>query len=244
MISLQNALEPSSSAPAAVGPKQRMAALARASATPATRGASGPTTTRAAPTSRARATTASPSRASTSRTATSRAMPALPGAHTTSGVLGERASACTRACSRAPPPMTRTVSGTSRSDRADEVVDRDRAQRLIAARTTGAELQRDAGDRLRVGSLDDVDEIELAERRPLGLDRGAQLLHLTVDLADPGGVVLDRLHSLRRERGEHDVGGHLLLLVRRLTSLGSLLPDRDRGPQRDPAPPSRGASAW
>ncbi len=36
------------------------------------------------------------------------AIPALPGAHSTSGACGERASARTIACSRPPPPTTRT----------------------------------------------------------------------------------------------------------------------------------------
>ena len=51
MISLQNAFEPSSSAPAAPGPKHAIPAAASASATPATSGASGPTTTSDTPSS-------------------------------------------------------------------------------------------------------------------------------------------------------------------------------------------------
>src|SRR6202034_2127058 len=58
------------------------------------------------------------------------------------------------------------------------------------------------------GRLDHVDEIPLAERRPLRLDRGAELLDLAVDLADPRRIVLDRLHPLRVEPREHDVGRH------------------------------------
>src|SRR5205807_10052274 len=46
-------------------------------------------------------------------------------------------------------------------------------------------------------------------RGPLGRDLGPQLLDLLVDLADAGGVVLDRLHTLGGERREHDVGRHL-----------------------------------
>ena len=52
MTSLANALLPSSRAAAADGPKQAMPAARTASATPATSGASGPTTTRSASTSR------------------------------------------------------------------------------------------------------------------------------------------------------------------------------------------------
>ena len=49
MISFANALEPSSRAAAADGPKQRTPAAASASVSPATSGASGPTTTRSTP---------------------------------------------------------------------------------------------------------------------------------------------------------------------------------------------------
>src|SRR5690606_16410362 len=49
MTSLENALEPSSWAAAAPGPKTGTPAARTASATPATSGASGPTTTRSAP---------------------------------------------------------------------------------------------------------------------------------------------------------------------------------------------------
>ena len=48
----------------------------------------------------------------------------------------------------------------------------------------------------------------MAERRPLRLDGGAELLHLLVDLLDAMRIVLDRLHALGGERREHDVGGH------------------------------------
>ena len=52
------------------------------------------------------------------------------------------------------------------------------------------------------------------ERRPLRLDGRAELLDLAVDLADPAGVVLDRLHALGGQRRQHDVGRHLTLLTR------------------------------
>src|SRR5207237_878717 len=112
------------------------------------------------------------------------------------------------ACSRAPEPTTRTRS----SDGANEVVDRDRGQRLVLGGAPRAELERYPRDRLLVRGLDHVDEVEVAERRPLRLDRRAQLLDLPVDLLDAGRVVLDRLYSLGRERREHDVGRHGSLL--------------------------------
>ena len=81
-------------------------------------------------------------------------------------------------------------------------------ERLVAGRAARAELERDARHRLLVGRLDDVDEVEAAERRPLRLDGRAELLDLLVDLADALRVVLDRLHALGRQGREHDVGGH------------------------------------
>src|SRR6185437_10772390 len=222
MISLQNALEPSSRAASLVGPKQRMPASVIASTTPATNGASGPTTTRSGAMSRAAPSTAPGSARSTGRVCASWAMPTLPGAQTSLGLRGDRASAWTMACSRAPEPRTRTVSfnrlvpssscrRAGPSDQADEVVDGDGGQRLIAAGPPRAQLQRDARDRLLVGRLDHVDEIKLAQGGPLGLHRGPELLDLPVDLLDPPGVVLDRLDAVGRQGGEHDVGGHLAL---------------------------------
>ena len=77
------------------------------SATPAASGASGPMTVRSAPSAAASASTASGSVASTGATGTSRAMPGLPGAQTTD-VPGSEAICTASACSRAPPPTTRT----------------------------------------------------------------------------------------------------------------------------------------
>src|SRR4051812_7359523 len=109
-------------------------------------------------------------------------MPGLPGAAITSGACGERLSARTIACSRPPAPTTRTRRGTSGSVRTsvqclrtgpleagDEVVDGDRDERLVPRRPARAELERDARHRALVGRLDDADEVELPERRPLGL---------------------------------------------------------------------------
>ena len=57
MICLANDLEPSMAAARRLGPKHRMPDACSASATPATSGASGPTTTRSAPVARARPAT-------------------------------------------------------------------------------------------------------------------------------------------------------------------------------------------
>ncbi len=63
MISFANAFDPSSIAAAALGPKHAIPASRTASATPATRGASGPMTTRSTPSFDARAATAAGSEA-------------------------------------------------------------------------------------------------------------------------------------------------------------------------------------
>src|SRR5207244_646455 len=184
--------EPSIRAAAAVGPKARIPSSVRASTTPATSGASGPTTTR-----------------STRSSLAARAIPALPGAAISSGRCGLLSSARTIACSRPPPPTTRTRF-TCRpplarsSERRDELVDRDRRERLVARRPARAELERDPCDRLLVGRLDHVHEVVVAEHRPLGLHRGAELLHLAVHLADARGVVLQRLNALGRESRQED----------------------------------------
>ena len=57
------------------------------------------------------------------------------------------------------------------------------------------------------GRLDHVHEVEPAEHGPLGLDGGAELLDLLVDLADALRVVLDRLDALGCEGAEQDEGG-------------------------------------
>ena len=91
------------------GPKAAIPAASRASTSPATSGASGPTTTRSTPSAAAAETIPRTSSAPTSRQRASAAMPALPGAHSSSGAPPERASARTIACSRPPPPTTRTL---------------------------------------------------------------------------------------------------------------------------------------
>src|SRR3954449_7098950 len=209
------AFDPSMRAAAADGPKARMPAAPSMSTSPSTSGASGPTITRSTPRDRAAATipltfpTLMPSPSNPSR-----AMPGLPGVARTSGACGLRASARASACSRPPEPTTRTR-GTSECR--DELVDRDRRERLVAGRAARPELHRYARHGGLVRRLDDVHEVVLPERRPLCLDRGAQRLDLLVDLLDPARVVLHGLHALGRELGQHDVGRHSGLLSRRLS---------------------------
>src|SRR5450830_1201898 len=107
MTSLANAVEPSSCAAAALGPKTAIPASRTASATPATRGASGPTMTRSTPSPVARAATAAPSSGSTGCSLASCPIPGFPGAACSAVTCGSRDNARTRACSRAPVPTTR-----------------------------------------------------------------------------------------------------------------------------------------
>src|SRR4051794_23128550 len=209
MISLACAFEPSIRAAAALGPKARMPALKQASTRPATRGASGPTTTRSQRCSCASATRPATSVAATSKQSTlSRTSPAFPGAAMTSGDCGLRSNTRTSACSRPPEPTTRTL---FKSERGDEVVYRDGGHRLVASGAAAAQLHRDPRHRLFVGRLDDVHEVEAPERGPLGLDGRPELLDLLVDLADARRVVLEGLNSLGVERREHHVGRHRVL---------------------------------
>ena len=121
-------------------------------------------------------------------------MPALPGAASSSGRCGLRSSARTSACSRPPAAddqyAHRAYSAAMNSSTGIATSD---SYLRGAAR---AELERHARHRLLVRRLDDVHEVEAAERGPLRLDRRTELLDLLVHLADPRGVVLDRLDPL------------------------------------------------
>src|SRR4051794_30915016 len=145
----------------------------------------------------------------------SSAIPALPGAQNSSGRLTERASARTMACSRPPPPTTRTFIGTAvgGSKRLRELLRRDRGQGLAAHRPARAELDGDLCHGLLVRRLDDGDEVVRAESRPLLLDRHPELFDLLVDLLNPSGVVLQRLHAFRGQVGEHHECRHLSPLL-------------------------------
>ena len=80
ITSLAKALEPSMRAASREGPKHAMPSARTASATPSTRGISGPITTRSARNCLASAVTSSAEVMSTSYCSAIRAVPALPGA--------------------------------------------------------------------------------------------------------------------------------------------------------------------
>ena len=107
--SLVKALEPSSRAAAAVGPKQRRPAASKASTMPATSGASGPTIVRSTRSLAREARPAPRGRLRRRRRCVhrgSRAVPALPGRDTDTAPHAATARTFqARACSRPPPPI-------------------------------------------------------------------------------------------------------------------------------------------
>src|SRR5262249_33702072 len=99
---------PARAAAAWGGPKVRIPAASSRSTRPATRGCSGPTTTKSMPRSVARRSMPSTSPAATATHSASAAIPALPGAAMSRSHRGEAAIAHASACSRPPDPTTRT----------------------------------------------------------------------------------------------------------------------------------------
>ena len=98
-------LLPSSCAASAAGPKIRRPAARNASTTPATSGASGPTTVRSAPTESAAARYASGVPLPAEMHVATPAMPGFPGAAKTLSTAGLWARRHASACSRPPLPM-------------------------------------------------------------------------------------------------------------------------------------------
>src|SRR5215469_7904391 len=132
MTSLAKDLEPSIMAAPRPGPKQAIAADRTASATPLTRGASGPTTTRSVSSLAASAAISAGAAVLAACSSASSAMPGFPGAAcrsvTAVSLARERASAC----SRPPDPMTSTR--TAQSLPAARLHDFPQLDRLIAPR--------------------------------------------------------------------------------------------------------------
>lgn len=113
MKSFEYALDASSCAAAAVGPKQGKPAAVNWSTAPITRGASGPTTTRPTPCSLAKPSSAGTSSEPMARLLTLGcvvAVPPLPGATKTPLTRGDSASLSAMACSRPPEPRRSTSS--------------------------------------------------------------------------------------------------------------------------------------
>src|SRR6476646_220514 len=189
MTSLAKDLLPSRRAASAEGPKTANPASRHTSATPATSGASGPTTTRSTPCSRATATTAFPSRMSTATQRAVTSTPGLPGAAITASTSGSAATALTRACSRAPEPSTRTFTAPSLGcaetrqqacpDRGP-LVDEDRVHRGVPPGAVGS-AHVAAGD-----ALEDRPQLEDGRPRP-GVD------DVGLDLHPPEAARLERV---------------------------------------------------
>src|SRR5712671_3905311 len=103
-----NALLPSSSAALRLGPKHGRLLFCSSSTRPATSGPSGPTTTRSIVFSTAKLRSPAVSSAEISTLSASSALPALPGAQYSRVSNGDCLSLWHSACSRPPPPTTRT----------------------------------------------------------------------------------------------------------------------------------------
>src|SRR5215469_13453338 len=106
--SLAKDLEPSSAAAAALGPKAAMPLASSVSTNPATRGPSGPTTTKSIFSCLHSLTMPSMSVGATGTQAASSAMPGLPGAQNSVSHSGDDEIAQHSACSRPPDPITST----------------------------------------------------------------------------------------------------------------------------------------
>src|SRR4051812_38050118 len=104
--SLVKPFEPSSRAAAAFGPNTAIPAARNASPTPATSGASGPTTTSSIASPLARSTTAVGSAGSIATHSAHRAIPGLPGAASSRPQLGDCLSRHASASSRPPDPKS------------------------------------------------------------------------------------------------------------------------------------------
>src|ERR1019366_5375744 len=202
------------------GPKPGPPGAVTASTTPRTKGLSGPITTRSAEVLIASSATSVGSMAYTSGTSAIAAMPGLPGSHTSRSTLGSSRSARQIACSRAPPPMTRTFT-TWRS-----LCERAQQQGLIAGRTHADHAERCAGHVLQrldvfAGVLRQVVELPrlgdvFAPARELLVDRvrvmevGLRHRHLVDDAAVRQSVAdayRDRVKVRQNvELGQHEVG--------------------------------------
>src|SRR3546814_48761 len=181
-----NAFDPSSRAPSAPGPKTSLPCARRSSASPSTRGCSGPTTNRSA------------SMASAG-VSTDPGMPGLPGVTTTSAV---RASTIASACSRPPDPTTQTFTGENLEpapgisflrDRRSHAATTERSAGeldvLVAGGTHAEEADRHTalvGQELDVGAGVGREVVRLGGFRHVGLPTGQPLV-------DRGALVDHRL---------------------------------------------------
>ena len=242
MISLANAFEPSSRAAAALGPNAAIPRAASSSTSPATSGASGPTTTRSQPS--AAATSPAMSSTATSTSSASAAIPGLPGAHSSCGARGERASARTSACSRPPAPTTRTrirpQTCTSYSEVMKSSIGNAGSVSYIAVPRELSSI-----DTRAIVMSSGASTTLMKSQRPsvahCALTFGAQLLDLAVDLLDALRVVLHRLDALGRQRGEHEIRRHGGSIGRSQASRHGCIPSRGativRNPHRAPTDP-------
>ena len=234
MNAFAKSFELSSCAAARVGPKMGRSASRNASTMPAASGASGPTTVSAMSESRANGTSSAMSVIGTLASASSRAVPALPGATNTRATRGLCAIFHASACSLPPPPTTRMFIARRFRDRRQvsaEVADAGEHHReaaLVGGRdhfsvahaaarldhrrgaVVGDHVEAVAKRKERVGSDRGARERELRARRLHRRDaRRVDAAHLAGADAErlPVAAVHDRvrLHELGHAPHEHEV---------------------------------------
>src|SRR5215475_6702777 len=208
MMSLAKAFEPSMRAAAASGPKAARPSARRASATPATSGASGPITTRSVFSALASRVTSAGLAAVTWWTCASSAMPGLPGAACSAVTAGSRRSARTIACSRPPEPITSTRTGTIFQDHGSWVANSAGFDpRSWAGLEKGTELQglvaaRADADRADRGTGEVLDRLDVMLR---GRGQVSERSGLRDVLPPPVEVLVDRLGVMELGLRHRDV---------------------------------------
>src|SRR5690606_17905158 len=236
--SLVKAFEPSSCAGALRGPKQGRPRVSNRSTMPATSGTSGPTMVSATSSPAARSASASSWLTSMAmlRTLGSRAVPALPGATSTSLTRGDCAHFHASACSRPPPPITSTLYGLSMSTcsvaKVAHAGEQHRNVRLVGGGDDFGIAQRAArlDDGAHAMARGDFDAVAKRKEGIRGQHRAAhrEARVLGLDRADAAGIDAAHLAGAHADGGlatrEHDgIGFHELAHAPRKGQIAQLL---------------------
>src|SRR3989442_1100445 len=192
-----NTLDPSIAAARALGPKTMRPAAASRSASPATSGTSGPITVRSTRSRLANATSSSCESTLMSTHDAWRAIPGLPGAANTVSTSGLWAIFQASACSRPPPPTSRTfmVASAVRPAWTEGGL---RQARAGPARPISPGTRPGSASRRRLGGLDDL-QMGPCDARP-----GTAGIELEVTLPVLDGLTIAAVS--RQGSGEVEVG--------------------------------------